>query len=184
MEAQAVPRDDLRIRRATPDDAPAIATIRVAGWQSAYRGQLEDALLDRLSATKDEPRWRAHLEAPPPGHRGFVAERSGETVGFATCGPTRDPGQPAHVGELYAIYVVPRAAGTGVGRALLQRALDALREDGYAEATLWVLESNRRGHAFYEASGWRRDGATKQDLMDGFELREVRYRVRLAGAAS
>ena len=178
MEPHRSLTSDIVIRPATPADAGTISGIRVAGWQAAYRGLLDDQLLDQLSGERDLPRWRAHLESPPPGHHGFVAEREGRAVGFATCGPTRDRDEPEGVGELYAIYVEPPAIGTGVGMALLQRVMRTLREDGYAEAMLWVLESNQRGHAFYQAAGWRTDGGFKRDQMDGFDLREVRYRYR------
>jgi hypothetical protein len=36
------------VRRATLDDAPAIARVHVAAWQRAYRGQMPDAVLDGL----------------------------------------------------------------------------------------------------------------------------------------
>jgi GNAT superfamily N-acetyltransferase len=179
MQVRADTGDDLVIRRVTPEDAGAIARIRVTGWQTAYGGQLDHDLLDGLSAAKDEPRWRAHLEAPPPGHRGFVAMRGADIVGFVTCGPSRDGDEGTDVAEVYAIYVLPAATGTGVGRALLRRAMDVLREDGYAEAMLWVLATNRRGHRFYQAAGWRRDGGAKKDHMGGFELHEVRFRCSL-----
>jgi GNAT superfamily N-acetyltransferase len=178
MEPDRTLLADIAVRPIASEDAEAIAAIRVAGWQSAYRGQLDDRLLDGLSAERDRSRWRAHLESPPPGHRGFVAERGGRTVGFATCGPSRDRDEPPGVGELYAIYVLPTMIGTGVGIALLQRVMRTLREDGYREAMLWALEGNLRGHAFYQAAGWRADGGAKRDRMDGFELSEVRYRYR------
>jgi ribosomal protein S18 acetylase RimI-like enzyme len=168
--------DEVAIRRATPADAGPIAAIRVQGWQSAYRGHLDENLLDKMSIARDEIRWRDHLSSPPEGHRGFIAERRGEAVGFVTCGTSRDEG--TGVAEIYAIYVLPHVIGTGVGRALLAEAMDALRRDGYAEAMLWVLETNERAHRFYEAAGWRLDGDPKDDVLDGFAVREVRYRYR------
>jgi GNAT superfamily N-acetyltransferase len=168
--------DDLAIRPVTAADAGDIAAIRVEGWQAAYRGQLDDELLDRMSGARDEPRWRDHLGSPPPGHRGFVAHRAGRVIGFVTCGPSRDEGPT--VAEVYAIYVRPSYIGTGVGRALLARAMDALRGDRFAEASLWVLETNARAHRFYEAAGWKREGGSRDDVLDGFAVREVRYRYR------
>jgi ribosomal protein S18 acetylase RimI-like enzyme len=178
MDTDSARRTDVAVRPVRPDDAPAIAAIRVAGWRHAYRGLLDDGLLDQLSAERDLPRWRAHLEAPPQGHHGFIAERDEQVVGFATCGHSRDPDEPEGVAELYAIYVAPEAIGTGVGRTLIEQVMRALQEDGYAEAMLWVLEGNARGHDFYRAAGWHRDGGFKRDQMDGFDLREVRYRYR------
>ncbi|MFN2590504.1 MAG: N-acetyltransferase family protein [Actinomycetota bacterium] len=172
------PDDSVTVRPASPADAGVIASIRVEGWRTAYRGQLDDDRLEGMSASADEARWRAHLEAPPAGHHGFVAERGDEAIGFATCGPDRKSHDGPAVGELYAMYVRPSAIGTGVGRALMARVLDTLRGDGYGEAALWVLASNVNAHRFYEAAGWTRDPGTKVDVLDGFTVREVRYRYR------
>jgi hypothetical protein len=50
---------------------------------------------------------------------------------------------------------------------------------GFAEATLWVHEDNPRARRFYEAGGWRLDGAEKE--LEQFDIRvtEVRYRISL-----
>ncbi len=164
------------IRRTTAEDAGAIAGIRVRGWQSAYRGQLDDALLDAMSAEADGERWRAHLSAPPAGWHGFIAERDGDAVGFVTCGPSRDPGAGLRVGEIYAIYVKPEDVRTGVGRELLGRAMRALASDGHQQLTLWVLVTNTPAQRFYERAGFERDGASKRDELDRFTVDEIRFR--------
>ena len=50
---------------------------------------------------------------------------------------------------------------------------------GYADAILWVLDSNDRARRFYSIAGWREDGAVKTDNRLGFDLCEVRYRTVL-----
>ena len=46
-------------------------------------------------------------------------------------------------------------------------------------ATLWVLATNERARRFYEREGWRADGLTTHEHVDG-ELRPtMRYRVEL-----
>jgi hypothetical protein len=57
-------------------------------------------------------------------------------------------------------------------------ALDALGQAAYSEAALWVLDTNQRARRFYQAGGWRTDGAAKQEPWRdaGFTLSEVRYR--------
>lgn len=85
------------------------------------------------------------------------------------------------MGELYAIYLDPKAWAQGVGRAPLTTGEEALRELGYVIAVLWVLETNRRARDFYEAAGWRADGETKIEERPGVTLREVRYSRRWPG---
>jgi ribosomal protein S18 acetylase RimI-like enzyme len=98
-------------------------------------------------------------------------------VGFVTCGLSRDPRDPS-VAEVFAIYVRPTLIRSGIGRALLDRAMSTLRGEGYRDVVLWVLASNVDAHRFYEASGWRREGGPRDDVLDGFAVREVRYRYR------
>src|SRR5262249_55133274 len=118
---------------------------------------------------------RSGIERPPPGWATYVAEGHGRTVGWVSIGPSRDE---HGIGELYAIYVDPEEWSRGAGRALIRRAEERLAEE-YAEATLWVLEDNPRARRFYEAAGWRTDGARQSIQRLGVSPPEVRYRKRL-----
>ena len=85
------------------------------------------------------------------------------------------------IGEIYAIYVAPERWGTGVGRALMTAARDALAAAGNAEIRLWVLAENARARRFYERAGMVTDGALGTFTPAGstVELAEVRYAMRL-----
>jgi GNAT superfamily N-acetyltransferase len=160
----------VRIRIATEADALAIESIRVRGWQSAYRHVFPPDDLDALPV--DAGRWRPRLETPPKGWTTFVAESNGNVVGFASVGPSRDE---EGIGELYAIYVDPDVWSTGAGRALMGRAEQQLRSE-YETASLWVLEDNPRARTFYERAGWAADGDWKAEERFGVRAVEVRYR--------
>jgi GNAT superfamily N-acetyltransferase len=106
-----------------------------------------------------------------------VAASGAEVVGFAGYGPSRDAdADPGRTGELAMIYLLPQAWGAGVGRELMAAAVDGVAGLGYAEATLWVLDSNDRARRFYAKAGWAGNGATQRDDSRGFTLNEVRYR--------
>jgi L-amino acid N-acyltransferase YncA len=165
----------ISIRQAGPADAEAVGAVHVRGWQWGYRGQLPDALLAGLDAGQRASRWREIMTAPDPTATVVVAESNGSIVGFASCGPTRDPDGDNHTGEVYAIYVEEESAGTGAGTALLQAVIDDLWARGFHDAMLWVLETNARARRFYEREGWHADGATKSEDFEGFTLHEVRY---------
>jgi GNAT superfamily N-acetyltransferase len=168
----------VEVRTASARDAERVERIRVRGWQVAYRHVLPPHELDAMPV--DTSRWERRLARPPAGWSTFVAEENGRVVGFASVGPSRDEGG---IGELYAIYVDPEAWSTGIGRVLIGRAEERLADD-YTEATLWVLEENARARRFYEAAGWRRDGARKVEVRWGVEAPEVRYRKRLSSSTS
>lgn len=168
----------LRIREAEPRDAEAVARIHVRSWQAAYRGQLSDAYLDGLSVEERLGQHRAALESPGP-HRTWVAEEDGRVVGFAVTGPSQDADADERTGELYAIYLDPDRFGAGIGKRLLDHALADLRERGFRTATLWVLETNERARRFYEREGWRADGLSTRERVDGEMRPTVRYRILL-----
>ena len=165
----------MHVRRATVDDAVGIASVQQRGWRVGYAHVFPREALERHSS--DPERWRARLADPAPGSAAFVAADDGHVAGFATVGPSRDENG---VGELYAIYVDPDDWGRGIGRTLIDRAEGALHGSGFDEATLWVLDDNPRARRFYEAAGWRLDGATKEEEHLGVRVREVRYRKRLS----
>ena len=160
----------MHIRPASPDDALAIETIRVRGWQRAYRHVFPAADLDALPI--DPERWRSRILVPPAGWSTVVCEDDARVVGFASTGPSRDEDE---FGEVYAIYVDPDAWSTGAGRALMRSAEAALADD-YRAALLWVLEDNPRARNFYERAGFAPDGARKAEERFGVRAAEVRYR--------
>jgi GNAT superfamily N-acetyltransferase len=104
-----------------------------------------------------------------------MAEDAGEVVGYTACGESRDPDAAPEVGELRTMFVSSARWRGGVGTALLAAALDELRRRGYAEATLWSFADNTRANAFYEANGFRQDGAERTEERWA-HIPEVRYR--------
>jgi GNAT superfamily N-acetyltransferase len=169
---------------ARPGDEAGIAEVHVRTWQAAYRGQIADDFLDSLSIEERTGTWRRMLAESMPGRACLVAEEAGRIVGFAHVSPSRDEAAAAGTGELTAIYLLEEHWNSGVGRALLERAVDLLTEAGFDAVTLWVLGTNTRAQRFYEAAGWARDGATQVSDRGTFTLLEVRYRRGGAGCDS
>lgn len=122
------------------------------------------------------PRWAAAVASPGARTRPLVVELEGGVVGFAITRPSEDEDASAETGELDALYTEPLNWGSGAGRALLAAATEALRADGFADATLWTADLNHRPRRIYEAAGWRLDGAWRQRSFDGVDFTELRYR--------
>ena len=174
------PADPPAVRDARVSDARGIAHVHVASWRAAYAGQLPDRFLRKLSVEERTRSWRSRIAAKRADEAVLVAIRGATIVGFASGGPTRDKGDdPRRVGEVYAVYLLPEEWGRGMGRALLGHAISALADAGFEDASLWVLETNRRARGFYEHEGWRHDGALKRERF-GERVVEVRYRRPLA----
>ena len=160
----------MRVRPARPEDAAAIADVHVRTWQAAYEHVFGT---QRLAGIEERRRaqWEEWLANPQPAWRAFVAEEAGRVLGFVRVGDSRDE---SGKGELFAIYVLPEAWGSGAGSALMASALEALR--GYSSAMLWVLEENPRARRFYEREGWILDGGRRDEEILGVTVAEVRYR--------
>lgn len=172
------------IRQALPSDARGIARVFVESWRWTYRDAVPASTLEGMAVEGYVASWRETLLTRPRSMRVWVAEVGGTIVGFAQSGPSRDDDiAQGEVGEVYAIYLLPEQIRGGLGRQLLDEAVGFLREQGYAEATLWVLASNDRARRFYEGAGWMSDGAVREEAWEGATLREARYRLRLGGLA-
>jgi GNAT superfamily N-acetyltransferase len=109
----------------------------------------------------------------------LAAEVNGRVAGVAATGPSRDSDATVNTGEVYSIYLDPEVIGQGVGRVLFAAAVDDLASRGFRTGTLWVLTDNQRARRFYEAAGWRPDGATKRDVRADGTLDETRYRTAI-----
>jgi GNAT superfamily N-acetyltransferase len=141
------------IRLARPEDAPAIARVHVAVWQSAYRGLIEDLTIDAVSVEQREAMWTDILIAYADTHPVFVAEDFGIGVcGFGNAGPLRGEAVPGYSGEFKTLYLLPAYQRRGIGRSLLGRLAAALIDRGHSSALAWVLASNP-ACGFYEAMG-------------------------------
>jgi ribosomal protein S18 acetylase RimI-like enzyme len=163
----------VEIRPARPDDAAAVAAVHTRSWQGAYEHVFG---AERLAAI-DLARRQALAEQAIASGGVAVAEQDGRTVGFVSVGPSSDvEGE----GELFAIYVLPEAWGSGAGHALMDAGKDLLRAS-YSDATLYVLVDNPRARRFYEREGWALDGTRKTGEFLGMSVAEVRYRISFGG---
>lgn len=189
--------DALTIRPAAPNDAQAVARIRVLGWRFAYQGLISQDYLDSLSIAEDTERMCGYLsQLPqnlPPNNlasvqgpndaekRSFMlAVRDDAVLGFChfSAAPNNAdrPGRATPggemVGRLHSLYIDPDALGQGIGHALMSQALSTFAVWGCERAYLWVLEGNSRAVSFYERQGWQLTGDTKVDRSHGPELHE------------
>jgi ribosomal protein S18 acetylase RimI-like enzyme len=138
------------IRPAKLEDAPAIARVHVASWQSTYQGMLPEEFLASLSETGYAERWKRVIGEG--SSRVYVAEDEGEVVGFSSGGRER-AGETGYSGELYAIYVIDASQRRGFGRELVRSTVAGLRELGLDDMIIWVLRDNQPARSFYERLG-------------------------------
>ncbi|MER6097670.1 GNAT family N-acetyltransferase [Streptomyces sp. NPDC001728] len=168
------------IREAVPEDAAGVAAVHVLSWRAAYRGLLPGPYLAALDVEERAVIWRDRLTAPDRPRVLVATGEGGRVLAFSCFRAWRGEGfPPGTVAELAALYALPEAWGLGVGRALLAASAEALTEEGFRRAALWVLAGNARGRRFYEAAGWRPDGAVATEETGGVMLDELRYQREL-----
>jgi ribosomal protein S18 acetylase RimI-like enzyme len=169
----------MNVRRATAQDARAIAAIHVESWRSAYHGIVPDEYLWSLSIDHRERFWRDALEGTGP--ETWVAEENGEVRGWMSVAMSRDSDAPPSTGELWAIYVHPTHWRRGVGQLLWDTAEEQLRHSGFTEVTLWVFKDNAPALGFYRSNGFVAEHGEKTIRVGGTDLIEVRLRKQLGG---
>jgi len=146
------------IRRATPDDAAAVAAVHEVARRAYYEAGATtsaDDVAARLAF------WTGVLQEPGRAAV-WCAEVAGEVVGFCFLGPPLH-GPPAGepVLELHALYVRPSSWAAGLGSALHAVVVDELDTGRWVGGTLEVWSRNDRAIGFYERRGWALDGRSR-----------------------
>jgi len=162
------------IRRASPDDAHAIADIHVAASRAAYRGLMPEAHLDSFTVERRETTWREIL-ASGDGDTWVAEDEAGRPLGWIHVGSSRDPEAAPTTGELRAMYIEPPSWRRGIGRALWEEAERDLSAHGFTEVTLWVFRDNAGALAFYRQLGFTEDAEVMRPRA-GVPVAELRMR--------
>lgn len=80
----------------------------------------------------------------------FVAEDNGKVAGVIMSG------HDGRRGFIHHTAVLPEYRGQGLGKKLVDAALQALEQEGIHKAALVVFEQNETGNAFWEHIGFER----------------------------
>lgn len=161
--------DSVILRAATAADAEALAVL---GTQVFLDTCAPDGVRPSLAAevlAQHSPAVVAAQLADPALHF-VVAERAGHLLGYVETRRPAPPPLPAIAAgpatEVVRLYVQRAQQRRGLGRRLLQAALDEATRRGDARAWLTAWNGNRRALAFYAALGWRDVGAVEYRLGD------------------
>jgi putative acetyltransferase len=138
------------VRRATTEDVPAIVDLVTAvlaefGLSFGIGAETDDALRELPGSYSDGGGmfWVAHVDGALAG----------------TCGVY--PVEPEAY-ELRKMYLLPTTRGLGVGKRLLDLAIEFTRERGGKRLVLDTAEQMTRAIEFYESHGFVRDDAQKR----------------------
>src|SRR5699024_8280076 len=160
---------EFRVRPAHVSDAGRIAQIHIAAWRCAYRGIMDDAVLDRLDHDRQTATWATNLADEQTTIATFVVDRTddGECLGFGGVCPPRETAEvldrlplSSGVAPLSLIIVHPLHFARGAAAVRFDGLEDALRAQGWIRAYLMVAAGNDRAMRFYAKKGRQRTGIT------------------------
>ena len=178
-------KEVVEIRHASVADSEAIAELHGRSFVATYPDLSRTIAGINQGLSRRVTLWTDRIENSPTGCATFVAHEDLRIVGFVFVGTSGDEDDlGGHIGQVFSIHVDPSHWGAGIGSRLLDHALGFLEFSSFKEATLWVVASNDRARRFYEALGWRRDGAHRKETLaiegpEGDEVDVVRYRLDL-----
>ena len=136
------------IRKATEADVGQIAEILVEDWKRAYRGIMDSAFLDAMSA---EQRYPIELQR----YQKYTVAADGQIIlGYAWNEMIEEETADC---EIVALYVRYDRRKSGIGRMLFQNAMNSFRAAGKKTMIVWCLKENQEARKFYERTGGKMD---------------------------
>ncbi len=139
---------DLTFRRAEERDLPAIVAILADDYLGATREHLTDPLPPCYADA-------FHEAAANPNAYMLVCERAGKVVGFLQLwflrGIAKQGALQARVGD---VQVASAERGAGVGRRMMERAIELARERGCKLVFLISHHTRTDAHRFYQRLGF------------------------------
>lgn len=167
---------EIQLRRATVDDAEAIAAIRIEGWRTAYRGMIPDSYLNQMDIEENATYWRTILQALPTKTDRlcvYVAVSGDEVIGFISASKL-EQAKLEKDAEINAIYIRPQWQRCGIGKRMLHKVARSLLAMECLNCVIWVIDGNSPARNFFEELGG--ELLVEQDFSwDGLDLTEVGY---------
>ena len=144
-------KEKLVIRKLQEKDIPHIVDIQITGWQTAYKGIIDDAILISMDKTKRIERIKQHYKETDF----IVAELSDEVVGF--CNYIDSPKYTPDISdidcELLALYIKPDLKYNGIGTQLFHFVINDFKRKNKTKMILWCLKDNIPSIKFYSKMG-------------------------------
>lgn len=153
-------------RRATPNDAAALALVGAATFLESYSCVIDGGALMRHCANKQTtPVYAAALDDHQQALWLAEAEPGAAPVGYLHLAPPDLPvATRAGDLEIKRIYVLGKLQGSGLGAQLLAACEDESRRRGASRLLLGVYKGNTKALGFYERVGFSKCGERAFDV--------------------
>jgi ribosomal protein S18 acetylase RimI-like enzyme len=162
----------VQIRHATVEDCLGLAETQVDSYRTAYAGLLPASYLERFTYAEQEQDWIDMLTSGTEDIL-LVARSAGEPVIGYVLARARPDIFPGYDSEIIALHVRQPFQGRGIGKALLQKAVEHLIARDCRSVMLWTLKGNRM-RRWYERLNGTLLGEKSYQIEDRI-IREVAY---------
>lgn len=157
----SAPLPAVHLRRAFDDDAPLLAQVGAATFLETYAGLLgADDIRIHCQRHHTAEAWLPWLQSADSSVWLVCAEQGGAPVGYQLLAQPDVPVDDLHPSdlEIKRLYLLHRFQAAGLGRRLLQQAIESAQSQGCRRLLLGVYSQNHAALAFYERMGFRRVG--------------------------
>jgi ribosomal protein S18 acetylase RimI-like enzyme len=153
-------------RLATSLDAIGKGYVHHQSWIETYTGLMDQRILDSRSLEKCVNLARNFPENT------WIALDGSKVVGFS-CYMVSGDQDLKDTGEVRALYVLKSHQKMGIGKMLMQHAMESLNP--LKTISVWVLSSNQNAIDFYQSIGFEKDGVSKDVQIGEYgKIHEIR----------
>jgi len=153
------------IRRATPLEIEALASLAARIWRECYRDIISNAQIDYMldRRFRQEALLRALTDEQNPHWLLYLDEA---LVGYGSQSLASNAGRL----KIEQVYLDSRSRGAGLGRELLEHMAATARRAKGTAIFLTVNKNNRNAIRFYERQGFAISGSCMTDIGHGFVM--------------
>ncbi len=130
------------IRRAGTDDIPVIRSLADVCFRDTYRTILSpeqmDYMMDWMYSEES-----LHRQMERDGHVYFLAESDGRPCAYFSVQPLGLQDDGTHLFEFQKMYLLPQCKGKGIGRRMVDRVFEFVRESAAGAPSRIELHVNR-----------------------------------------
>lgn len=159
------------IRRAIKEDSYSIAKLIVSGWQTAYKGLIDDNYLNNLSVSDRIAGWENNILHQNKNSHIYVYEEDNKILGVIRFGKPTDESLKYN-SEIHVLYVEPSLKRKGIGTKLFDFAKNYFININTTDMIIWCLKNNMPSIKFYEKMGGTIVDS-KKAVIHNIELEEV-----------
>ena len=159
----------LRIRNAEITDMDILGTIMALSFRTAFAPFISRETLEACAVEENCAQLLRGIFTSGQMH--FVVGELDGTISGELIWTAAEDGA-----EIMAIHSLPESWGSGLGGAMLQK---ALADIGGKKVFLWAFADNQRARRFYEKHGFRCTGESRVSEFD--DAVEVKYVYEVCG---